>query len=234
MIILFESFFRSPDLNIICQFSHIFFPGCQTEILPSISLNDKMKKRINRQTKQPQYLVSNFIDHLKKMQRKRKNRQELFSVGVTMVDIYPDPDWNFVYGEASVDEGLAVYSFARFDPLFPDSSLKPCTDEEQILILKRAVATYVHEVMHLFGFEHCIYYLCLMNGTNCEEEMDGQLIYLCPICLRKMYSLFQKKDFNIIQMYKNLFELSKKIGFEEEANWYENRLKILNQNSEHF
>jgi hypothetical protein len=73
-----------------------------------------------------------------------------------------------------------------------------------------------------------------MNGTNCEEEMDGQLIYLCPICLRKMYSLFQKNDFNVIQMYKNLFELSKKIGFEEEANWYENRLKILNENSEQF
>ena len=75
-----------------------------------------MKQRINEYTRQPQYFVPNLIDHLKKMQRKRHNRRELFAVGVTMLDIYPHPKWNFVYGEASVDEGIVIYSFARFDP----------------------------------------------------------------------------------------------------------------------
>jgi hypothetical protein len=104
-----------------------------------------------------------------------------------------------------------IYSFARLDPLFPHSSTetlqKPCTEEELILILKRAVSTYVHEIMHLFGLEHCIYYLCLMNGANCENEMDGQLLYICPICLRKMYSLFGKQYYKIRQMYHGLLEL---------------------------
>jgi len=191
-----------------------------------------MKKRINPYTNQTQYLVPNLIAHLKRLQRKRHNPHELFSIGVTMTDLYPRPQWNFVYGAASVDEGIGIYSFARFDPLFPDTTLeRPCTEEERVLILKRAVSTYLHEMMHLFGLEHCIYYLCLMNGANCENEMDQQLLYLCPICLKKMYILFGKQHFNIIRMYRSLLELSKKFAFHEEANWYENRLKILNIDS---
>jgi hypothetical protein len=47
-----------------------------------------------------------------------------------------------------------------------------------------------------------------------------------------MYLLFGKQHYNIIDMYKRLLELSKKVGFQEEADWYENRLKILNIDSE--
>ncbi|CAF0816045.1 unnamed protein product [Adineta steineri] len=83
------------------------------------------------------------------MQRKRYKREELFSIGVTMVDIYPDPTWNFVYGEALINEGIAIYSFARLDPLFPRTSIESYTNEEQVLILRRAVSTYIYEVMHL-------------------------------------------------------------------------------------
>jgi archaemetzincin len=191
-----------------------------------------MEKRIHPFTNQPQYLIPSLMAHLKKIQRKRHNRQELFTIVVTMVDIYPSPEWNFVYGEASPDEGIGIYSFARLDPLFPHSSpetlQQPCTKEEQVLILKRAVSTYVHEVMHLFGLKHCIYYLCLMNGTNCESEMDGQLLYLCPVCLKKMYLLFGQQHYDIIKIYQGLLKLSKKVGFEEEAKWYENRLRIIN------
>lgn len=224
---------RSPDLETIRDFSHLFFPGCQTEISPSVDFDNKMKKRINPYTNQPQYLVPNLIAHLKKLQRKRRNRHELFSVGVTMADIYPRADWNFVYGSASIDEGIGIYSFARLDPLFPHASSeilqRPCTDNERVLILRRAVSTYLHEVMHLFGLEHCTYYVCLMNGANCENEMDGQLLYLCPICLRKMYSSFGKQHFNIMQMYRGLVELSRRVGFQDEVKWYEIRLTILSE-----
>ncbi|UJR20317.1 hypothetical protein I4U23_023448 [Adineta vaga] len=226
---------RSPNLDIIREFSDIFFPGCTTELLPSINYDEKIKKRIDSFTQQPQYLVAGIIAYLKKLQRKRHNRQELFSIGVTMTDIYPRPEWNFVYGSASIDDGIGIYSFARFDPLFPhtssDSMLQPCTEQERILILKRAVGTYLHEVIHLFGLEHCIYYTCLMNGANCEDEMDSQLLYLCPICLKKMYLSFVKVNFRIKQMYQRLLELCRKVGFQEEVTWYENRLKLLDSNT---
>jgi hypothetical protein len=70
-----------------------------------------------------------------------------------------------------------------------------------------------------------------MNGANCEKEMDRPLVYLCPICLRKMYEVFQRQNYDVIKIYQNILELSKKIGFQEEANWYEIRLKILNKHS---
>jgi hypothetical protein len=40
-----------------------------------------------------------------------------------------------------------------------------------------------------------------MNGANCKNEMDEQLLYLCSICLKEMYLLFGKQDYNIKQMY---------------------------------
>jgi hypothetical protein len=70
-----------------------------------------MEKRIHPFTNQPQYLIPSLMAHLKKIQRKRHNRQVLFTIVVTMVDIYLSPEWNFVYGEASSDEGIDIYSF---------------------------------------------------------------------------------------------------------------------------
>lgn len=197
------------------------------ETLPSIKFDDNISQRINSQTNQVQYLLPDIFRRLKTMRRKRRNRQELFTVGVTMMDIYPNSRWNFVYGEASPDDRIGIYSFARFDPQFPSLSSNGCTNQEQILILRRAVSTYLHEVMHLFGFEHCIYYLCLMNGANGEEELDQSLIYLCPVCLRKMYVTFGQEHFRIMRLYQGILDLSRRVGFEEEVKWYENRLKLL-------
>jgi archaemetzincin len=35
-----------------------------------------------------------------------------------MEDLYPDPAWNFVFGQASLRERVEVFSFARYDPAF--------------------------------------------------------------------------------------------------------------------
>ncbi|CAF1039743.1 unnamed protein product [Didymodactylos carnosus] len=224
---------RAPSLETICEFSSHFFPGCLVEILPSIDFDSKtMKQRLNPYTNQPQYLTTNLIDHLKKMQRKRsRDRRELFCVGITMADIYPRSSWNFVYGIASIEDGVGIYSFARLDPMFPGTpdDQFPCTEEERLLILKRAIGVFVHEVIHLFGLEHCIYYLCLMNGTNNGEEMDGQPLYLCPVCLRKMYSSLNGKTnpFDVKKIYRGISDLCRKLNFKDEMDWYENRLRML-------
>jgi predicted Zn-dependent protease len=61
------------------------------------------------------------------------NSQELFSIGVTMEDIYSEPNDNFVYGCASMQDRIGIYSFARLDPLFLDiPENQPCTEEESI------------------------------------------------------------------------------------------------------
>ena len=35
------------------------------------------------------------------------------TVGITLVDLYPSPKWNFTLGHASFADGLAVCSFGR-------------------------------------------------------------------------------------------------------------------------
>ncbi|CAF3383055.1 unnamed protein product [Rotaria socialis] len=228
---------RVPSLKNISEFSSHFFPGCRLETLPQIDFTDLPKhsragQRIDPYTKKPQYSATLIIDHLKKMKRRqRKNdTEELFCIGVTMADIYPDSSWNFVYGLASTIDGIAIYSFARLDPSFPDiESVGPCTEQERILILKRAISVCVHEIIHLFGLKHCVYYLCLMNGAETEVEMDGQPLYLCPICLRKMYTATGKdrKIFNVVETYHDILDVCQKFHFKDEAAWYENRLNLL-------
>ena len=34
----------------------------------------------------------------------------------------------------------------------------------------RACKVMVHEVCHMFGIKHCVYFHCLMNGSNHDEE----------------------------------------------------------------
>lgn len=48
-----------------------------------------------------------------------------------------------------------------------------------------------HELCHTFGMRHCIYYECLMKGSNHYEEAIGKEEHLCPICLRKLQSAIQ-------------------------------------------
>lgn len=44
-----------------------------------------------------------------------------------------------------------------------------------------------HEITHMFGIKHCIYYECLMNGTMSAEESKRKTNHtLCPICLKKL------------------------------------------------
>ncbi|MCU0701142.1 MAG: archaemetzincin, partial [Myxococcaceae bacterium] len=78
----------------------------------------------------------------------------------TAIDLYPDPEWNFVFGEARPEARVGVTSLARLGP--PDSSLA----------LARTVATGAHELGHMLGLAHCVAFECVMNGSNSLDEAD--------------------------------------------------------------
>lgn len=188
----------------------------------------EMTHRINDWTHKIQYETGGFYDQLSKTRDKRDRRREILTVAVTMADLYPNDQWNFVYGQANPVDGLGVYSFARLDPLFEESAetLKntPLSDQHRVLILRRCVKILLHELGHLFGLSHCIYYLCLMNGANHEREMDQQTLYVCPVCLRKLYSTL---NFNVRSVYQSFLELCEEYHLNEEAVWYRKRLECL-------
>ncbi|XP_020351371.1 archaemetzincin-2 isoform X2 [Oncorhynchus kisutch] len=50
--------------------------------------------------------------------QKRKPYDAFGIMGITVIDLYPKDSWNFVFGRASLTEGMGVFSFARYDDNF--------------------------------------------------------------------------------------------------------------------
>ena len=112
-------------------------------------------------------------------------------LGVTNQDLYPRPEWNFVYGQANTAAGTGIFSFTRHDVNFgqdPDEQSDYEPAEARAIWLKRSCSTMVHEIIHMFGIKHCIFYECTMNGSNGGFE-SGRVeggTSLCPSCLIKL------------------------------------------------
>merc|ERR1719171_2835453 len=103
-------------------------------------------------------------------------------MAVTMCDLYPKPEWNFVYGLARLQQRVGIFSFVRHTP---GNGPKQWCEAQ---LLHRALKTLLHEIGHMFGLKHCTWYNCLMRGNN-GEGVEHQLNYLhlCPVCLRKLH-----------------------------------------------
>ncbi len=187
----------------------------QIEVLPPLMLDGKnITTRINTYTKNRQILTTDVLAILKE-----KISDDAFCVlAITMEDLYPEPSWNFVFGQASLRERVGVYSFARYDPVFYGD--KRGKDYEK-LILRRSCKVLVHETSHMFGLQHCIFFRCVMNGSNHLQESDARPLFLCPVCLRKLH---HNVGFNIITRYKNLYRFYLRLGFDNDAQWLAHRL----------
>jgi len=100
-------------------------------------------------------------------------------LALTDHDLYPYDDWNFVFGQASLKDGVGVWSYFRMgSPYAPEHT--------QLEFKKRVLKTAGHETAHMFSIKHCITYNCMLNGSNSEYESDHNPLYLCPLCLSKL------------------------------------------------
>ncbi|XP_058026400.1 archaemetzincin-2 isoform X3 [Ahaetulla prasina] len=152
--------------------------------------------------------------------KKKKPKDAFCIVGITVIDLYPKDSWNFVFGQASLTEGVGIFSFARYDSDFYSANYKgrlkttkklPVDDysvfdgyytpEITSQLLLRSCKTLTHEIGHIFGLHHCQWLQCVMQGSNHLEESDRRPLDLCPICLRKLQSVL---GFSILERYKAL------------------------------
>ena len=142
-------------------------------------------------------------------------------VAVTLADLYPGRNWNFVFGQASLRERVGVYSIARFFAAFWDEEE---TGETRRQALRRSFKLVVHEVGHTFGLVHCIEYECNMNGSNSLEESDVRPLRLCPPCLKKLQ---WNRGFDVVARYRGLLVFYERNALDEEAAWTRKRIAAI-------
>jgi len=205
---------RIPLVQRLRRYAAAYF-AINIEVLSCLALsNSNPTTRINPYTRNRQILTVNVLTQLKK-----KVPSDAFCVlAITMEDLYPDPSWNFVFGHASLRERVGVHSFARYDPAFYGD--KRGKDYEKVL-LRRSCKVLTHETSHMFGLNHCIYFRCVLNGSNHLKESDSRPMHLCPICLRKLQHSI---GFDMVDRFSNLFRFYKKTGLRDEARWVAKRL----------
>jgi archaemetzincin len=208
---------ESPSLALLQQFAAAFF-AMDVTILPTLNLAEHhLTTRRNPSTRQRQLLIGDILSLL----RHRLPNDAYALLGITMEDLYPDPAWNFVFGQASLRDRVGVYSLARYDPRFLGGSLPA---DWQTLLLRRSCKVLAHETAHMFGIAHCTFFHCLMNGSNHLAESDARPLHLCPVDLRKLY---ESVGFDIIERYERLQDFYEQVGFEDEAQWVSRRLARL-------
>jgi len=164
----------------------------------------------------PQYLTA---DILRKALAPALPRNAVCLQGVTMEDLYPEPSWNYVFGQASLRRRVGIYSLVRFQPEFWG---EPQSEGTRRLALVRSLKTLVHETGHMFGVHHCQTYQCVMNGSNSLPESDRRPVHLCPVCLKKFrWGL----GFDVMERYETLGRFYRKHGLADEAAWVVKRLQ---------
>jgi archaemetzincin len=211
----------APSVDELVQFAAAFFTIDIATLPPMDIAREQVTSRRNPSGGQTQLLTADLLALL----QKRLPVDAFALLGITMTDLYPDSRWNFVFGQASLRGRVGVYSFARYDPEFYGG--KRAFDVHQLL-LRRSCKVLAHEASHMFGIEHCIWYRCLMNGSNHLDEADARPLHLCPVDLRKLqWSI----GFDVVRRYIRLLEFDRHAGFADEGNWVQKRLDFIRDNA---
>jgi archaemetzincin len=205
------------SLALLRQFTSSFFM-MEVAVLPPLDVSQShIKTRTNFYTHRPQMLTGDIL----KLLYGRLPPDAFALLGITMTDLYPGPGWNYLFGQAAPRSAVGVYSFARYDPAFYGQARTPASRQ---LLLRRSCKVLAHEVSHMFGIEHCIWFRCTVNGCNHIGELDGAPLHLCPVDLRKLQ---WSAGFDVLERYRRLRDFCTQTGLRDEAEWLEKRLRFI-------
>ena len=134
-------------------------------------------------------------------------------IAFTAEDLYSDESTNYVFGQASLEKRVGVWSLERLD----DN-----TDERNFL--RRTLKIATHETGPMFSMRHCTKYECLMSGTNHLAETDRRPIDACPECTAKICWL---SDVDQAERYRRLADFCRKSGMTREAEEFTRKASAL-------
>lgn len=138
-------------------------------------------------------------------------------LALTDHDLWPGDDWNFVFGQASLQARVGVWSVARFgNPNAGREAYRRC--------LLRTLKVACHETGHMFSFAHCRAYACVMAGSNTMAETDRQPLWLCPECVSKAWDATGADP---VERFRRLEAHCHDLGFPDESAFYRTSRKRL-------
>lgn len=196
------------------EFIRVFFQ-LDVAFIESMNLNEipKFARRIHPATGDRQ-ILSTYV--LEEVLIPRLPEDAVTLIAFTTSDLWPGEGWNFVFGQASIDDRVGVWSVYR--------NGNPQKSEEDFkLCLLRTLKTGTHELGHMFGMHHCPYFESAMNGSNHRMESDRRPLYLCPVDLAK---LMWNLDVDPQKRYHALAEITEEYGFQAESEFYRRSLEV--------
>jgi archaemetzincin len=205
----------SPPIETLRAYVEIFF-GLPVVVMPEVAAREvPAASRTNPHSKNLQMNSAEVLAWMKK----RVPADAYAVLAVTETDLYPSDSWNFVFGQASFTDRVAVQSTARYHPQFYGQAASPV--EAQRLIMRRTLMVISHELGHAFGISHCTWYSCAMNGSNHLEEADRRPLHLCPVDLRKLH---RSVGLDLRERYERLAAFYREIDFDDDAEWIDEQL----------
>jgi len=218
------SFLTKEIIEHLRTLLEIYYVAPKVKII-SDNYNFDTLKIPNRENYYLQYHAGKTIEILSKLIPK----DGLLIIGFTAFDIYPRDEWNFVFGLADKMSGCGVFSLCRYyDEIFSSN-----LDKEKGFLIrtvtKLAGKIMNHEVGHLFGLNHCIYFKCVMNGSNHMQENLTKPFDFCPVCLRKIWGNLK---FDLVERFIQIPKCLEKIDnqlYKEEIDWYNKRYSSIKE-----
>lgn len=202
-------------LNRTAEYMHLYF-GLPVEKQKPLSLDviPAKARRVHPSWGMDQILSTYVLDQVLTA---RVPQDAVAVLALTTSDLWPGEGWNFVFGQASLQSRVGVWSIYRNgDPEAGADAYRLC--------LRRTLKTATHETGHMFSMLHCTVYECNMCGSNHRVESDRHPLWLCPVCLAK---LTWATGVEPIGRYQRLAAFCKENGLTEEAEFFQKSIAAL-------
>ena len=203
---------RSRVIKVAGEYLQAFY-GLKVKTLPVKSLPGRLPQPDQRMIDYPAHRQLRTGWVMDRMLKPVLPADAAAMIAFTSEDLYPDSSMYFVFGQASLEDRVGVWSLYRLED-----------EADPGRFLERTMKIAAHEVGHMFSFRHCTKYECVMSGTNHLAETDRRPIDACPECMAKIAWMTKISP---TERYERLVEFSRRNRLREAAADFEKKLRAV-------
>lgn len=204
---------REKIVGVTAEYMQAFF-GLPVELLPGKNFEEPLSienYRVHPDWKTKQIRTGYILDELL-LPNLPADAAAL--IAFTAEDLYPSETMNFVFGQASLQNRVGVWSLNRMKE----------GNASRAWFFMRTLKIAVHETGHMFSIAHCTKYICVMSGTNGNFESDKHPLDACPECAAK---ITWGMKYSAATRYKKLAEFCERNSLASNAKTFREKLKAV-------